>query len=309
MLYYCQLREKERGLAMLRFVGRRLETSVATFHHTDYDHRIDIFSCIHLGSPDYYRILQDTIDGWSGLIFKEELTGDGNLRKQVPQNKWGLQGMDWRLLHELQRMSSQRVILKYPSERTISPDISWEEVLGLTSFVPELLSVPEGYCARVMRALKENPDEAYVVLWYLLERCLQGLCRIPEEVSYRDEMRSLYAVFDEVARGVESIPGADEGFIQIYKVLEHEYLHEPTVSFVPERDTSVLRNVDLERAGRKRDILIVYGVGHYRGIARGLRERCYQKTEVNWNSVCEFPNLSFEDFSRSLMQIYKSTLV
>ena len=292
---------------MMRFVDRRFETSVATFHHADYGHRIDIFSCIHLGSPDYYRILQDTIDGWSGMIFKEVLTGDSNLKKQLPQNKWGLQGMDWQLLHKLQRMSSQRVIQKYPDERTISPDISWEEALGLTYFVPEILSVPDGYCASVLHALKENPDEAYVVLWYLLEQCLHGWCQVSEEASHREEMRSLHYVFDGIACRVRSIPGADEGFIQMYKVLEHEYLHEPTVSFVPERDTSVLRNVDLERASTKRDILIVYGAGHYRGIANGLRERRYQKTEVNWNMVCELPKLCYEDFSRSLMQVYRSS--
>lgn len=291
---------------MMRIVGRMLETSVATFRHFDYDHRIDIFSCVHLGSPDYYRVFQEVIDGWSGVIFKEVRPGDSSIRTKIPENKWGLQGMDWQLLHKLQRMSSQRVLQRYPEERSLSSDISWEETLGLSCFVPEILGVPEGYCARVMQALKENPDDAYVVLWYLMEQCLRGWCRGPEEATHREEMQSLHIVFERVASRIRAMPGADEGLVQLYKVLEHDYLHEPTVSFIPERDTAVLRNVDLERAGLNRDILIVYGSGHYRGIAKGLYERRYQKTAVHWNRVCELPKLNFENFSRSLLQLHSS---
>lgn len=289
---------------MIRIRGRMLETSHCTFRHPD-GHRIEFISCVHLGGRQYYLAIQRAIDRWRGVIFEERVTGDNALRELIPKDKKGIQG-SWQVLHRLQRMKSQRKILLYPREKTTSSDISWNEIVSLYDSVTVRLPYSKKFLTSVPQALEKNPQQAYTVLWFLLITCLQGWGDPEEIVSHIDELDALESRFADIRKHVLSLSKSSSRAFRLYQVLEHEYLHEPTTSFVPERDTSVLRNVDIERCGHKRNTLIIYGGGHYRGIAKGLYDRRYVKIHTRWNRVCRLPAISLDDFTYALLKISKS---
>lgn len=289
---------------MIRIKDSFLETSYNIFKHLD-GHCVGYFSCIHLGKSEYYKNLQHLINTWRGIIFEERATGDQKLYDTIPKDKVGLQS-EWRRMHKLQWMKSQREVVTYPRDHTVSPDISWPEMVRLYDTVSVRVPVTPRYLKRIMGALEKNPREAYVVLWYTLIVCLKAWEDPVEGASYREEMVAQEIWFSSIREHIASLPQVTTRLLALYGALEHIYLHEPTTSFVPERDTAVLRSIDLERCGQKRNILLVYGGGHYRGIARGLYDRGYAKKKEIWIGVCKIPIISLGDFTKALIKISKA---
>ncbi len=289
---------------MIRIRGLFLETSYGTFQHPD-GHKVCYFSCIHFGRSSYFRELQQIISIWEGVIFEERLTGDSRFSELIPKEKAGIQ-LEWKKFHKLQRMKSQRRILKYPISRTVSTDISWPEAVRLYDTVSIRLPFSARYLKQVMRALENNPKEAYIALWYTFMVCLKAWCDLPEGASYTEEMVAQENKFRHIREHIASLSQPTPHLWRLYRIFEHIYLHEPTTNFMPERDTAVLRGIDLERCGQKRDILLVYGGGHYRGVTKGLYDRGYTKAEEVWMRVCDFPPISLKKFTEALITISKS---
>lgn len=290
---------------MLRIRENLLETSITSFQHKDDDdiHRIHFCSCVHLGTTGYFSKIQNLINSWDGVIFQEVVTGDKNLYNTIPADKRGLQPY-WQIFHALQKMQSQRKILVYPPDKTISADISWPEMVGLHKTISLRVKVPSELLSRIFGALKTNPEESYMILWYISRKLLESLAESHEEVSYQEEWDPVWKSFNSLRNELAEKSGLENSAINtVYDLLVHAYVSEAITSFVPERDTSVLRNVDVERGGLKRDILIVYGVGHYRGIIRGLYDRGYKKISQEWWRVFPLPTYTLEQFQESLRKI------
>lgn len=290
---------------MLRIREDLLETSVTSFQHKDDNdiHQVRFCSCVHLGTAEYFSKIQNLINTWSGIIFQEKITGDKNLYNTIPADKRGLQPF-WQIFHALQKMQSQRKTLEYPPNKTISADISWPEMVGLYKTISLRIGVSSEILNQIFGALKTNPEDSYIILWYITRMLLEKLAESHEEVSYQEEWNPIWKSFNSLRNELAEKDGVENSAINtIYDLLVHAYVGEAITAFVPERDTSVLRNVDMERGGLKRDILIVYGVGHYRGIIRGLYDRGYKKISQEWQQAFPLPTHTLEQFRESLRKI------